>query len=1330
MKKKNLTKILAIALIGGTMSLAVACDQSSTQKYDVVINGTTESVQKNELLQEPMPLEDYEQDGYLYEFVGWEYTDSDGNKKLWNFETDKVTGNVTLTPKYNKVEIPLTVIFKNGTQIISTTVVNKSLGKVEAPTNYDTTYDDVTANKRYTFEYWYVLDGGEEKVWNFNEDTVTQDNTVIYAKYSSLPLTVSVTINGSTVNVNYGETIQAPEISEQYESGGYLFTITGWEYTDSDGNTKLWNFETDRVTGSITLTPKYSKEEIPLNVTFMNGTQTISTVVVNKSDGKVSAPEIQLTYDDVDANKRYTFEYWYVLDGGVKKKWNFNTDKVKDNTVIYAEYSSLPLTIDVIINGKTITVNYGDKVEKPEINPVKDADAGYTYEFKYWICDGNLYDFSTPVTEPIEIVPYFKTTARLYNISIDLDNGSSVITRENAPYGTELSDYTPINIKKESTIDTVYTFSHFEDSNGDEVTTVNGSATYKAIYTESVRKYDLTVIIDGKSSVLTVEYGANILETLKQPEKDEDDDAIYTFLHWVDDMGTKVEADDTVSGEMTYSAVFDVEYKRYTISFDVAGKVTSQKINVGEKVIEYLPTNTDRAPDPVLGILYTFSHFEDSEGNEVTDETVVAGEETYTAIYDEVEYGGTMSISDVIVATKESGRYIPVIFSKKDFSVPLTYTFEGNDISISENGFITVNNVGKEVTVTATNEQCGFEDTFVVKTYDKIYDYVSTNFDTNLAKSNNFSSRYETHKADIEAKLDKKTPSIVFVGDSFFDAGRYNAPGSFWSDFYTKYFPGMNAYSFGVGGTRSEEITDWISAIAPYAPQTLVIHVGTNDIYDLNKDGQRTAQDIVDMLATAHNALPNTHIYYISVEYRTAAKAGNIYEDISNAAAKAYCDNTNNVTYLDSLPYFTTTGVSSGGVIDANKLRDSVHLKLENYSVYIDLLKNAGVNFDDYVVKVKDPILQACGNGTVALSGDTLTINNAGQGTRTRAYLYDTENEKYIQGDVAVWGTLNMKDIVVANNQFAEILLMENPDNSWATANNYNIIDVVIRKHGNADVVKPIVWGYGVGGENAAYSWDNNDYTVEFSLVVKDKKAYITLDGVTKTIQLYSDSLYIGFGSENLNYTVTGFTVSTDKAVIESKLPANRVINDVEEYTTDVSKAVRDNAKQIMIGAENLSTEFIISGKLDLIEAPAGKNAHIEFKFNGNDNYRFLLWDNNDSVNYNYKVGFNMGSGYDTNAPTKDIFIFDPTATMTVTWKIVVTGGYQMFYVNDQLRVVNKGGSAVSAFNLSAEYAKVKFYDIKAYMSSNDSEGFATQKALVDADINKYASSANGTYRV
>ena len=1137
----------------------------------------------------------------------------------------------------------------------------------------------------------------------------------------------SVSVNGQIVELKEGSLITKPEDFISYESGGYWYQFVGWEYVDANGDVKLWNFETDVITSNVTLIPRHEKQEIPLSVIFKRGEETLDTISVNKSVGKITVPTgIDLEFDVVEENKHYTFEYWYVLVNGIERKWNFEIDRVKeDNTVLYAKFSERAINVEVTLNGEPVSVKYGETLTRPEIDPTKEADANYTYEFKFWKANDSVFDFSTPITEPVVIEPHFEKKERVYSIAIDLDNGSNIINRENVKYGTELSLYVPAKIEKESSVSTVYTFSHFEDADGNTVTAVNGSATYKAIYTEEVRKYSIGISNDGKLENSNVEYGKNLLELLGAPQKAEDDDAIYTFSHWLDADNNVVGASDVVCKDMTYTSVYDIEYKRYEITFVVGDTVTSQKINVGEKVMEYLPTETDKPADAVLGIIYTFSHWEDSNGNTVDDNTVVSDIETYTAVYDEKVYNGTISISDVVIATKESGRYIPVIFSKKGFSAPITYTFEGNDISISKDGFITVNNVGKEVVVTAKNEENQMEDTFTVKTYDKIFDYTSTNFSTNWS-NNNFSSRYNTHKADIEAKLDKSTDSIVFMGDSFFDAGRYNNPGSFWSNFYTEYFPGKNAYSFGVSGARSDEVTDWVSAIVPYAPKSLVIHVGTNDIYDLGKNGTKTAQDIVDMLATVHNALPNTHIYYISVEYRSSKKAGNKYEDMSNAAAKAYCDNTDNVTYLDSLPFFTTTGVSSGGEIDTNKFKDGIHIKPEYYSVYTDLLKKAGVNFDDYVIKVKNPIQKACGDGEVTLSGDTLTINNAGKGTRTRAYLYDTDNQKYIQGNVAVWGTLNMKDIVVANNQFAEILLMENPDNTWATADNYNIIDVIVRKHGGQNVVKPILWGYGVGGENAAYKWDDNDYTVEFSLVVKDKKAYITLDGVTKMIELKSDALYIGFGSENLNYTITGFTVSTDKTVIDSKLPENAVVNDVEEFTTDVTLGVRGNQKIIMLANNPLATEFIIGGKLDLIEAPAGANAHIEFKFNGNDSYRFLLWDNNDNVNYNYKVGFNMGSGYD--AAAKDIFMFE-NQTLTLTWKIVVTGGYRMFYVNDQLRAINKGGADVTAFNLSAENAQVRFYDIKAYMSSNDPTGFETQKTAVQADIDKYASSANGTYR-
>jgi hypothetical protein len=571
------------------------------------------------------------------------------------------------------------------------------------------------------------------------------------------------------------------------------------------------------------------------------------------------------------------------------------------------------------------------------------------------------------------------------------------------------------------------------------------------------------------------------------------------------------------------------------------------------------------------------------------------------------------------------------------------------------------------------------------------------------------------------------------MGDSFFDAGRYNAPGSFWSDFYTKYFPGKNAYSFGVGGTRTDEVTDWVSAVVPYAPKTLVVHVGTNDIYDLNKSGEQTGRDVVDMLATLHNALPNTQIYYFSVEYRTYKRGidasldvSNQQADISNAMAKEYCDNTDKVTFLDSLRYFTTTGVSKGGYIDANKLRDSVHIKLENYYVYTDLLKEAGVNFNDYVIKQGYTFQNVCGSGTVTQEDGKFAINNLNT-SRTRNYLFDNKKGTYVTGDLAVWGTLNI-DNSGSGTQFVEMLLMDTAANDWYTNGDKNKIGIYVISTGGARKYTPKVWGYGGSGANAGYVWSEmSGLSVDFSIVVKSKKAYVTFAGVTKMLELEKD-LYFGLGCENVSYNISGFGYSTDSSVIDSKIPTNAVVNDVDEFTTDVTKGVRDNQKVITVNNNPLATAFVISGKLDLLEAPAGANAHIEFKFNGSDDYRYLLWDNNDSVNYNYKVAFNMGSGYNTSAPDKDIFMFE-NKTLTLTWKVVLADGYSLFYVNDQLRVVNKGGADVTAFNLSAENAKVRFYDIKAYLKSNDPDGFATQKSAVQADINKYASSANGTYR-
>jgi hypothetical protein len=109
-------------------------------------------------------------------------------------------------------------------------------------------------------------------------------------------------------------------------------------------------------------------------------------------------------------------------------------------------------------------------------------------------------------------------------------------------------------------------------------------------------------MIDGKPSTEKVDYGTNVLTYLETAVKAEDEDATYAFSHW-EVGGVEVDANATVESDKTYTAVFTPTYKRFLITFDVAGNISSQKINVGEPVVQYLPTNTNRPNDEANGII-------------------------------------------------------------------------------------------------------------------------------------------------------------------------------------------------------------------------------------------------------------------------------------------------------------------------------------------------------------------------------------------------------------------------------------------------------------------------------------------------------------------------------------------------------------------------------------------------------------------------------------------------------------------------------------------------------------------------------------------------------
>ena len=171
-----------------------------------------------------------------------------------------------------------------------------------------------------------------------------------------------------------------------------------------------------------------------------------------------------------------------------------------------------PIEYDVIIgDAAAVKVAYGEKLTKPESDPTKDMTVDKVYTFDGWYNGDKKWDFETDTVQgDTTLVARFNESAREYDVKFGED-----ATATKAAYGNKLtkpeSDPT-----KDMTADKVYTFDGWY--NGEtkwnfDVDTVKGDVTLVAKFTETARKYTVTITFVGleKDEVtLQVEYNGRV----------------------------------------------------------------------------------------------------------------------------------------------------------------------------------------------------------------------------------------------------------------------------------------------------------------------------------------------------------------------------------------------------------------------------------------------------------------------------------------------------------------------------------------------------------------------------------------------------------------------------------------------------------------------------------------------------------------------------------------------------------------------------------------------------------------------------------------------------
>ena len=205
--------------------------KKTIKTFDVKIgDGEMKKYNYGAKLEKPADPEISAEAGYEKTFKGWFNGETE-----WNFETDTVTSNVTLTAKIEKkaIEYKAKLTFADGTENeVSYTIEDRSekLEKLNA------------LKKQNNAQYSYSYNLPEELPLSNCEYTETRTVN----KYT-------VTIGESTLSVEYGSKLTKPETDPvKAEDDKYTYTFKGW----FNGETE-WNFETDIVSGDVTLTAKF-----------------------------------------------------------------------------------------------------------------------------------------------------------------------------------------------------------------------------------------------------------------------------------------------------------------------------------------------------------------------------------------------------------------------------------------------------------------------------------------------------------------------------------------------------------------------------------------------------------------------------------------------------------------------------------------------------------------------------------------------------------------------------------------------------------------------------------------------------------------------------------------------------------------------------------------------------------------------------------------------------------------------------------------------------------------------------------------------------------------
>lgn len=353
---------------------------------------------------------------------------------------------------------------------------------------------------------------------------------------------------------------------------------------------------------------------------------------------------------------------------------NSSSDTCKSNTIFTEDQTITALFLDwadVVYsvrflneNGEILdleSVRSGETPEYTGTTPTKTASAAYSYSFAGWT------PTLSAVTWHTDFYASFDSTLNQYNVTYK-DYDGAILYSADFDYGTKPT-YATIP-KRSNTIGYIYTFARWSPT----VENVSGIAVYVAQYDSTKLNYE--IVFKNGNTVLssqTLFYGDLPSYSGDSPTKSATTQHTYSFSGWSPIISA-------VSGNTTYTALFDSTLNQYTVIF-VSGAQTLQSSNVDYGTApNYLGSTPTKSA--TTQYTYTFSAWSPTF-------SPVVDNATYSAVFDStirsyeitfVNKNTTLQSSEIAYGTLPP--YSGVLPSKEE-SAGYTYSFAGWTPSIT-----------------------------------------------------------------------------------------------------------------------------------------------------------------------------------------------------------------------------------------------------------------------------------------------------------------------------------------------------------------------------------------------------------------------------------------------------------------------------------------------------------------------------------------------------------------------------------------------------------------------------------------------------------------------